>query len=169
MLQALTIASVRAQIRAAEGILAEDQRNVDLVRTALEAGSVARVDLLSAQSQLAQDQTLLPPLRQQLSVARHALAVLVGQAPGSWSRAGLRAGVPSAGATFRSRVPSELARRRPDIRAQEAQLHAATAEVGVATANLYPQIKLTGSLSQQSLTTDTLFDSSNVAWGSSAT
>ena len=51
-------------------------------------------------------------------------------------------------------LPSELARRRPDIRAEEARLHAATAAVGVATANLYPQIKLTGSLSQQALTTD---------------
>ena len=72
-------------IRAAEGILDEDARNVDLVRKALDEGSVARLDLLSAESQLAQDQTLMPPLRQELSVARHALAVLVGQPPGNWS------------------------------------------------------------------------------------
>jgi NodT family efflux transporter outer membrane factor (OMF) lipoprotein len=165
VLQALTIASVRAQIKAVEGILAEDQRNVDLVRTALEAGSVARVDLLSAQSQLAQDETLLPPLRQQLSVARHALAVLVGRPPGAWAAPDfdLESFQPNAGVALI--VPSELARRRPDIRAQEARLHAATAEVGLATANLYPQIKLTGSLSQQSLTAGELFDSSNVAWG----
>ncbi|HEV7716293.1 MAG TPA: TolC family protein, partial [Steroidobacteraceae bacterium] len=71
VLQALAIASARAQIRAVESILEEDSRNVDLVHKALDEGSVARVDLLSAESQLAQDQTLLPPLRQELSVARH--------------------------------------------------------------------------------------------------
>jgi len=165
VLQAVAIASARARIQAAEGVLEEDQRNVDLVRKALEAGSVARIDLLSAESQLAQDQTLLPPLRQELSAARHALAVLVGQPPGGWSAPDFDLEDFLPPADLPMTVPSELARRRPDIRASEAQLHAATAAVGVATSNLYPQIKLTGSLSQQALDAHNLFDYSANAYG----
>jgi NodT family efflux transporter outer membrane factor (OMF) lipoprotein len=164
-LQALAIASARAQIQATESILEEDSRNVDLVRRALAEGSVARVDLLSAQSQLAQDQTLLPPLRQELSAARHALAVLVGQTPGNWSPPDFELTDFTALSPLPVSVPSELARRRPDIRASEAQLHAATAAVGVATANLYPQIRLTGSMSQQALEAGDLFDHSAFAYG----
>lgn len=165
VLQALAIASVRAQIRAAESILEEDTRNVDLVNRALQEGSVARVDLLTAQSQLAQDQTLLPPLRQELSRARHALAVLVGQAPGNWSAPDFELADFTAFEQVPASLPSELARRRPDIRASEAQLHAATAEIGIATANLYPQIKLTGSMSQQALKVGDLFNESAFAYG----
>src|SRR5262249_13685874 len=132
---------------------------------ALQEGSVARIDLLTAQSQLAQDQTLLPPLRQELSVARHALAVLVGQPPGNWSAPDFELEDFLPPADLPVSVPSELARRRPDIRAGEAQLHAATAAVGVATANLYPQIKLTGSLGQQALKVGDLFNSSSDAYG----
>jgi len=165
VLEALRIASARARIRAAESILDEDSRNVELVRKALDEGSVARVDLLTAQSQLAQDQTLLPPLRQELSAARHALAVLVGQAPGNWSPPDFELADFTALSPLPVSLPSELARRRPDIRASEAQLHAATAQVGIAVANLYPQIKLTGSLSQQALKAGDLFDESAFAFG----
>jgi NodT family efflux transporter outer membrane factor (OMF) lipoprotein len=164
VLQAFAIASARAQIRAAEGVLDEDRRNLELVRKAFEEGSVPRLDVLSAESQLAQDETLMPPLRQELSAARHALAVLVGEAPGNWSPPDFDLEDFTPPATLPVSLPSELARRRPDIRAGEAQLHAATAAVGIATANLYPQISLTGSLSQQAITTGTLFDHSATAF-----
>ena len=68
--EALTLAAVRAQIDAVEALLGEDRKNVALVQTALDAGSATRVDLLSAQTQLANDATLLPPLRQQLSACQ---------------------------------------------------------------------------------------------------
>jgi NodT family efflux transporter outer membrane factor (OMF) lipoprotein len=165
VLQAVAIASARARIRAAEGVLEEDGRNVDLVRKALDEGSVARIDLLSAESQLAQDQTLLPPLRQELSAARHALAVLVGQPPGNWSPPDFELEDFLPPADLPMSVPSELARRRPDILSSEAELHAATAAVGVARSNLYPQIKLTGSLSQQALEAGNLFDYRANAYG----
>jgi NodT family efflux transporter outer membrane factor (OMF) lipoprotein len=165
VLEAFRIASARARIRAAESILEEDSRNVELVRKALDEGSVARVDLLTAQSQLAQDQTLLPPLRQELSAARHALAVLVGQPPGNWSPPEFELEDFTALSPLPVSLPSELARRRPDIRASEAELHAATAEVGVATSNLYPKIQLTGSMSQQALKVGDLFDNSAFAFG----
>jgi len=61
-------------------------------------------------------------------------------------------------------VPSELAHRRPDILSAEAQLHAATAAVGVATSNLYPRIDLTGTFGPQAVSTGELFKSGSNAW-----
>lgn len=164
VLQALEIASARGQLRVLSGIVDEDQKNLDLVQKALDQGSVARVDLLTAQSQLAQDQTLLPPLRQALSAAQHALAVLVGQPPANWAPPPFELASFTALANIPLALPSELARRRPDILANEGRLHAATAAVGIARANLFPQIKLTASLSEQALTTAALFDQGSTAF-----
>jgi len=83
-LQAMIIASTRAQLRAVSELLAEDRDNMNLVSTAFQNGSVSKTDVLTAESQLASDETLLPPLYHQLAVARHALAVLVGQTPADW-------------------------------------------------------------------------------------
>ena len=166
--QALAMASARAQIAAAQELLDEDRKNLSLVQTAFAAGSVTRVDVLSAQSQLANDQTLLPPLRQQLSVARHALSILAGKAPADWAPPDFELEQLQLPQTLPLSLPSELAHRRPDILAAEAQLHAATASVGVATSNLYPQINLTASLSQGSTSLSQFFDASGTAWGLAA-
>lgn len=163
-LQALQVASAREQLRAVQSIVEEGTKNVDLVQKALDAGSVARLDLLTAQSQLADDETLLPPLRQQLSAAQHALAVLVGRPPASFTAPDFELSAFAVPSSIPLGVPSELAHRRPDIRAEEARLHAATAAVGVATANLYPQIRITGSLSRQSLEPSDLFDDKSTAF-----
>ena len=163
--QALLIASTRAQIATLESLLVEDQKNVTLVQSAFDAGSVSRVDVLAAQSQLANDQTLLPPLRQQLSVARHALSVLVGHAPADWVPPDFELADLQLPASLPLSLPSELAHRRPDILAAESRLHAATAGAGVATSRLYPQINLTASVSQQSTSLSHLFDGDSLAWG----
>jgi NodT family efflux transporter outer membrane factor (OMF) lipoprotein len=164
VMQALTIASVRAQIATVETILAQDRDNLRLVQTAFDNGSVAREDVVSAQSQIANDMTLLPPLRQELAKARHALSVVLGRAPANE----LRDDVDLVQITLPLQVPvslpSELAHRRPDILAAEARLHAATSAVGVAQSNLYPKIQLTASVGQQSLKADQLFDRANSAW-----
>jgi len=162
--EAVIIAATRGQIRAAAELLAEDGDNLSLVRTAFANGSVSRLDVLTAQSQLASDQALLPPLNQQLAMARHALAVLLGRPPADWSQPDLELTSIRLPRELPVSVPSRLVRRRPDILAAEAQLHAATAAVGVATANLYPQIALTATLGQQSLTPAKLFDASSAAW-----
>jgi NodT family efflux transporter outer membrane factor (OMF) lipoprotein len=164
VMQTLTIASVRAQIATVETILAQDRDNLRLVQNAFDNGSVAREDVVSAQSQIANDMTLLPPLRQELAKARHALSVVLGRAPANE----LPDDVELAQITLPLQVPvslpSELAHRRPDILAAEARLHAATSAVGVAQSNLYPKIQLTASAGQQSLKADQLFDRANNAW-----
>jgi NodT family efflux transporter outer membrane factor (OMF) lipoprotein len=146
--QAFQIASVRAQIAAVQTIIADDERNLGLVQTELRAGEATQIDVQSAQSQLAADRTLLPPLRQQLSVARHALSVLSGRAPGDWAPPDFDLAEFTLPEELPVSLPSELVRQRPDILAAEAQLHAASAAVGVATAQLYPSIDLTGSFEQ---------------------
>jgi NodT family efflux transporter outer membrane factor (OMF) lipoprotein len=164
VMQTLTIASVRAQIATVETILAQDRDNLRLVQSAFDNGSVAREDVVSAQSQIANDMTLLPPMRQELAKARHALSVVLGRAPASE----LPGDVDLAQITLPLQVPvslpSELAHRRPDILAAEARLHAATSAVGVAQSNLYPKIELTASVGQQSLKADQLFDRASNAW-----
>ncbi|MEA3142521.1 MAG: hypothetical protein QOK23_4690 [Gammaproteobacteria bacterium] len=164
VMQTLAIASARAQIATVETILAQDRDNLRLVQSAFDNGSVAREDVVSAQSQIANDMTLLPPLRQELAKARHALSVVLGRAPAN----GLPDDVDLAQITLPLQVPvslpSELAHHRPDILAAEARLHAATSAVGVAQSNLYPKIQLSASVGQQSLKADQLFDRASNAW-----
>ncbi|HWS67853.1 MAG TPA: TolC family protein, partial [Steroidobacteraceae bacterium] len=83
VMQTLAIASARAQIATVETILVQDRDNLRLVQTAFDNGSVAREDIVTAQSQIANDMTLLPPLRQDLAKARHALSVVLGRVPAS--------------------------------------------------------------------------------------
>jgi NodT family efflux transporter outer membrane factor (OMF) lipoprotein len=164
VMQTLAIASVRAQIDTVETILAQDRDNLRLVQSAFDNGSVAREDVVTAQSQIANDMTLLPPLRQELAKGRHALSVVLGRAPASE----LPDDVDLSQITLPLRVPvslpSELAHRRPDILAAEAQLHAATSAVGVARSNLYPKIQLTATVGQESLKTAQIFNSASNAW-----
>jgi NodT family efflux transporter outer membrane factor (OMF) lipoprotein len=166
--QTLRIAALRAQIATVEELLDRDRENLQLVQLAHAAGSVSRLDVVSAQSQLASDTTALPPLRQELSVARHALSVILGSTPAESKLADIDLTQLELPQDLPLSIPSELARRRPDILAAEAQLHAATAAVGVATANLYPRIDLTGSMGQQSITADQLFDKASNVWSLAA-
>jgi NodT family efflux transporter outer membrane factor (OMF) lipoprotein len=151
VIQALQIASLRAQIQVAEQIVADDEHTLGLIRAAREAGAVSEMDVLSAQSQLDHDRTLLPPLRQDLSATRDALAVLIGVAPSDGTPADVALDALRLADDVPIAVPSELVRRRPDISAAEAQLHAASATVGVATANLYPNFTLTAALGRDGL------------------
>jgi NodT family efflux transporter outer membrane factor (OMF) lipoprotein len=164
VMQTLSIASARAQIATVETILTEDQDNLRLVQTAFDEGSVSRSDVVSAQSQIANDATLLPPLRQDLARARHALSVILGQVPAGE----LPPEVDLAQITLPRQLPvvlpSELVHRRPDILAAEARLHAATSAVGIAQSNLYPKMQLSASVGQQALRADQLFDRASNAW-----
>jgi len=82
--EAVTIASLNAQIKAVNDMIADDQTNLRLVQDLVRAGAGSDLDVQTANAQLATDRTLLPSLRQQLSVAQHALAVLVGKTPANW-------------------------------------------------------------------------------------
>ncbi|MGJ7516743.1 efflux transporter outer membrane subunit [Pseudomonas baetica] len=145
--QALLVASANAQIQAVEKLLANDSRNLELVRAAHLNGTTTQIDVSLAETRLAQDRTLLPPLAQQRDAAQHALSILTGKGPADWTPPSFEladftlANVPVT-------LPSELAHARPDVQQAEAELHIASAAVGVATANLYPKVTLSASLAQ---------------------
>ena len=164
VMQTLAIGAARAQIATLETILGQDRDNLKLVQTAFQDGSVARIDVVSAQSQIASDTALLPPLRQELARAHHALSVVLGRTPAG----GLPPDVDLANIALPLDLPvilpSELAHRRPDILAAEARLHAATSAVGVAESNLYPKIQLSATVGQQAVDAGTLFNSADTAW-----
>ncbi len=162
--QAIQIASLRAQLKTIEDILDNDAQNLKLVQKSFDEGAGTKVDVLSAQSQLENDRTLLPPLRQQLSVARHMLSILVGKAPGDWSPPDFDLTQLTLPSELPTSVPSALAHERPDIRAAEAELHVASAAVGVATANLFPNIALSAGLSQEQTNLGHLFVPQATVW-----
>jgi NodT family efflux transporter outer membrane factor (OMF) lipoprotein len=146
--QALSLASARAQLAAVESLLANDRKNLALVQTAHGYGSATQVDVATAATQLAQDETLLPPLAQQRDTAAHALSVLAGKGPADWTPPDFDLADFALPARLPMTLPSELARRRPDILQAESQLHAASAAIGVATSDLYPHLSLSGSLAR---------------------
>jgi NodT family efflux transporter outer membrane factor (OMF) lipoprotein len=156
-LQAAQIAAVRAEMATVEEIIADDQRMVDLARTAESFGAEAEGPRVNAQAQVAADTARLPALRQDLASARHALSVLVGKAPADWSPPDFDLARMTLPAQIPLSLPSALVRQRPDILAAEAKLHETTANVGVATARLYPTLDLTAALTQSNLSLPSLF------------
>jgi NodT family efflux transporter outer membrane factor (OMF) lipoprotein len=166
--QAIQIASIRAQIKAVEEIIAQDQTNIKSVETLFNFQEATQIDVQSAQSQLATDRTQLPPLHQQLSQTRHALAVLVGKAPGAWAPPEFELEEFTLPDKLALSLPSELVHQRPDILVAEARLHAASAAIGVATAQLFPNITLTGGLSQAANMATNLFTSTANIWNIAA-
>ena len=162
--QAIAIASARQQIAIVQEIIADDEQNVNNINELLSAGEATRTDVEQARSQWTADRALLPPLQQQLSVAKHALAILVGKAPASWVAPDFDLAEFTLPEELPVSMPSELLRQRPDILAAEAQLHAASAAIGVATAAMYPSITLTGSFAQQAIHPGNLFMGASSIW-----
>jgi NodT family efflux transporter outer membrane factor (OMF) lipoprotein len=155
---AFQMAAAQSQLKALNDILAIDRQNVELVRRERQAGTVPDSDVIVAETQLATDETLQPGFEQQLSVARHALAVLIGRPPGGWSPPRFDLAAFTLPRRLPVSIPSELVHQRPDIHAAEAQLHAASAQIGIATAQLYPSITLSAGVSGSSLNGGTLFN-----------
>jgi NodT family efflux transporter outer membrane factor (OMF) lipoprotein len=163
-LEAVAIADIRAQISAVQAMVADDRQNLDLVRKAAELGGEARMATTTAQTQLDQDLALLPPLEQQLAQHRHALALLVGKTPADYAAPDFDFDALALPDAIPVTIPSELVRRRPDILAAEADLHAATAQIGVETAKLYPDVKLSAGLTQSALQPGNIFRYSASGW-----
>jgi multidrug efflux system outer membrane protein len=146
------VAQAYVQLRGAQALTAtqlEDvqaaQGSLDLTEKRQRQGLTTQLDVEQARTQLADYQSALPGYEKQAQQAMNRLSVLTGQPPGALdAMLGPSAPLPNVPAVVGIGVPSTLARRRPDIREAEAQLHAATANVGVAVASFYPDVSLTG-------------------------
>lgn len=146
-------ASLRQQIELTQRLIDAQTRQLAIMDARLAAGGAAEIDVRSQRTLLAQTRATLPPLATQLAQADHQLAILLGVAPSSTQYEtqldALMLDALHLPDTVTLTLPSTLARERPDIRAAEALLHQASANVGVATANLYPQITLSASVGSE--------------------
>jgi NodT family efflux transporter outer membrane factor (OMF) lipoprotein len=163
-LQALRIAAARAQLAALDEVIVGDQSTLDMTRRAQKAGGAAPSALAGGEGELARDQALRPALEQDLAQARHQLALLVGRAPADYAAPDFDLAGFKIPADIPVELPSALVRQRPDILAAEAEFHAATAAIGVAVADLYPDIKLGVSLTQGAIEPGNLFRYSSSGW-----
>jgi NodT family efflux transporter outer membrane factor (OMF) lipoprotein len=158
-------ASVRGQIQALQEIIAAQLKQLNMVERQYELGGVAYPDVLAQRTQLAQTKATLPPLEKDLTQTRYLLAVLAGKLP---SEAGTLPVFSLESLTLPQdlpvSLPSSLVRQRPDIRASEELFHAACAQIGVATANLYPQITLSASAGYAALEPSALFHPATAVW-----
>jgi NodT family efflux transporter outer membrane factor (OMF) lipoprotein len=163
-MEAVRIATLRGEIAAIQSVIDGDAANIDFIRKAEAAGAAAPAAQVSARAQMVQDQAKLPDLNQQLAEARHNLALLVGHAPADWTAPDFDLAALALPSSIPVELPSELVRRRPDILAAEADLHAATANIGIQTAKLYPDVKLNAGWAQTALEPEKLFQYDFAGW-----
>lgn len=152
------------EIKATEQLIVIQKEQVEITEAQAQAGTVPYVNVLSLRSQLASVEATLPPLRQRLDQAGHLLATLVGLAPGQWAPPQLELTELKLPTDLPVTLPSELVRQRPDILAAEAQLHSASADIGVATAALFPSFTLNGTYGQNNKSLNDLFASNSSFW-----
>jgi NodT family efflux transporter outer membrane factor (OMF) lipoprotein len=161
---AIQESGLRAEIAATERVIALEREALSVLRRQLELGAIAEVDVFAQEAALAQLEATLPPLNRQLETARDALAALTGHLPADFKPMRLELDQLVLPADLPLGVPSQLVERRPDVRAAEAQLHAATAQVGVAIASLLPQVTITGSAGSSATAMGDLFKSGSSFW-----
>jgi len=154
---AIQEASLRAQIEATQRIIAAQRETLDILRRQEGLGAVTGADVAQQEAALAQAEATLPPLQKALAQGRNLLATLSGRFPSvrigehfELSDLVLPPDLPLS-------LPSQLVEQRPDIRAAEATLHSASAQVGVATANQFPQITLNAGFTPTSIVFNQLF------------
>ena len=161
---ALQEASLRAAIRASQEILAAQEKQLGITEGQFRLGGVAGVEVLAQRTLVAQTRATIPPMEKQLAQTRHLLAVLVGSFPGEASFPEIDLDAMTLPEELPVSLPSSLVHQRPDILASEALLHAACAQIGVATANLYPQITLSAGAGLAAATFGDLFNSGAGIW-----
>jgi NodT family efflux transporter outer membrane factor (OMF) lipoprotein len=159
---AIRRASLTRQIELTDALAEAQARQLAIVEARYRAGGASLSDVRSQRTLLAQTRASLPPLAAQLAQTEHLLAILLGVPPSDADLGDITLDALHLPDTLPLTLPSTLARERPDIRASEALLHQASANVGVATANLYPQLTLSAGAGYEQTSMSNLFDNLNV-------
>lgn len=156
------VRSFQTRLSAAEANLGAQEETYRITQWRFQAGLTTQLDVEQAKYSLEQTRAQIPVLQTGLVQAENRLAVLLGQPPGSLKDALAEPkAIPVTPLQVAVGVPADVLRQRPDVRRAERQLAAQTAQVGVATADLYPKFSLLGSIGFEALSTDNLF-----SWGS---
>jgi NodT family efflux transporter outer membrane factor (OMF) lipoprotein len=161
---AITEASLRGQIDATNELIAINTKMLDVFRQQLEAGYTNRSEVAAQEAALAQVRATLPPLRKALAQQRDLLAALAGTFPNRGPRQSFKLADLHLPADLPVSVPSQLVEQRPDIRAAEEQLHAASAQVGIATANTLPSFTINANAGFMSTALAHLLAPQNLFW-----
>lgn len=139
-------AAYQEQVRATKEILKKMREQIEITKSQVKAGTLSYSGLLTLQAQYAAIEATIPTLEQKVDQTNNLLAVLSGKAPSEWPEIGeIKLSDLTLPKNLPVTLPSELVRQRPDILASEAELHMASAQIGVATAALYPSFNLSGS------------------------
>lgn len=165
----LELRGAEKRVEVARSNLENQRETVRLTRVRFELGRGSELDVASAEARLAAIEARIPPFVTEAKAARHRLAVLVGERPGALDAELGRAEVPPHLTTLAVGEPEALLRRRPDVRTAERELAAATAHVGVATAELFPRVSLSGFIGFVAGDADALGDSASRAWRTAPT
>lgn len=161
---AIQEASLRAQIAATREIIDISTKSLALVRRQFELGAVARLDVAAQEAALSQVQQTLPPLQKQLEQTRNLLAALSGRFPSDEPEEKFELAALRLPQDLPVGLPSTLVEHRPDVRAAEAQLHAASAQIGVALAHRLPQFTITAAAGGTSTVFTQMFANGNPFW-----
>ncbi|MDR3436782.1 efflux transporter outer membrane subunit [Telmatospirillum sp.] len=156
---ALGEASLRAQIAATQEIIDAETQQLDVVRRQFTLGGVSQADVLAQESTLAQTRASLPPLEKQLAQTRNSLTMLAGRFPSQEVSETFELASLDLPQDLPVSLPSQLVHNRPDIRAAEATLHQANADLGVAIANQFPKFSLSAGWGSAASGPDGLFGS----------
>jgi len=157
-------ASLREQIAATEEIIKVQRASLDILRRQYALGQVAGNDVAAQEAALAQAEASLPPLRKQLAVQRDLLSALIGHLPSEEPEQTFALSALQLPQELPVSLPSKLVDQRPDVRAAEALLHTASAQIGVAVAARLPQFSLTGDVGSIALKLAGLAAPGNVFW-----
>lgn len=162
----IEVRSFQARLLIAQENLESQIDTFDLIKSRYAAGLVQEIDLERARSNVEKTRSSIPQLSTQLERAHNRLAMLLGEQPGALNEVLTQYEIlPSPPIEVAIGVPADLLRRRPDIRRTERQLAAETARVGVATAELYPKLRLMGSVGLETLSSGSLFQSASRTFG----
>ena len=157
-------AGYQEQIKSTEQVIDLLREQTKLTAVQAQAGLVPYVNVLSLQTQLATFEATLPPLRQKISQTQHLLATLAGRTPAEWTPPSVELADLTLPDELPITLPSQLVRQRPDILAAEAQLHSASAVIGVTTAALFPSFTLNGTYGVGSNSPDNLISNNSAFW-----
>lgn len=165
VLAAIEEASERAQIQAAKEALSANEKSLTLLQQQATLGEASGLDVATQETALAQAQQLLPPLEKQLEQTRDLLAVLAGDPPAQGGKDDFDLSALRLPASLPSILPSQLVDQRPDVRAAEAEVQSANAQIGVAIANRLPQLSLSVQNGGSATSFSRMFADNNTFWG----
>jgi NodT family efflux transporter outer membrane factor (OMF) lipoprotein len=157
-------AAYAAQARATEGLIELETEQLRSIEAQVRAGTANYANVLSQRSLIAANQALLAPLQQKISQAEHLLALLEGALPAKVTLPDIELDSLTLPVDLPVSLPSELVRQRPDILAAEAQLHAASANIGVATAAMFPSFSLSAAYGTAGTSLGNLLGAGNRFW-----